>query len=167
MASSSPLVRVLREAGDRPVLVADGHPVSGAELLAGDVPPGGLPEAMAARLATQLAFPAWEKDPYDQQLQYWAGILGPPPIRHTVLYPACGLTVDLALATLLTGGTVHCGEREQRADELLADLARSRTTHLRPAATSAPPSARRCGGSPPPTPAPAPCACWRSAPQPA
>ncbi|MFI8460936.1 methyltransferase [Kitasatospora sp. NPDC085464] len=130
MASRSPLVQALRATGDRPVMVADGRSISGSELLAGAVPEGGLPAAVAARLAGHLAIPAWETDPFEQRLRHWAGILGPPPIRHTVLYPASELGADLALATLYAGGTVVCGDPEQLPAGVLADLARRRTTHL-------------------------------------
>ncbi|MFG2844415.1 hypothetical protein ACGF12_14770 [Kitasatospora sp. NPDC048296] len=130
MASTPALVSALRELGDRPAVVADGRAISGIGLLLGVSPPGGLPRALAERVAEHAALPPSAARTAEQRLRHWAGVLGPPPIRHTVLHPATDLAVELALATLLAGGTVHCADPEQRADEQLAALAANGTTHL-------------------------------------
>ncbi|MET8627101.1 hypothetical protein ABZW30_25635 [Kitasatospora sp. NPDC004669] len=130
MASTPALVSALRELGDRPAVVADGRAISGIGLLLGVSPPGGLPRALAERVAEHAALPPSAARTAEQRLRHWAGVLGPPPIRHTVLHPATDLAVELALATLLAGGTVHCADPEQQADEQLAALAANGTTHL-------------------------------------
>ncbi|GAA2800999.1 hypothetical protein GCM10010441_27340 [Kitasatospora paracochleata] len=130
MSYTHPLLRALRALGDRPALMtAEGRPVSGNALLRGKVPEG-LAEAVAGRVAHLPAFPTRGSDPAERRLRHWAGILGPPPIRHTVAYPVSELAVDLALATVLAGGTVICGEPDQSPSHVLARLAGSRTTHL-------------------------------------
>ncbi|MFF1871077.1 methyltransferase [Kitasatospora herbaricolor] len=123
------LVSALRELGDRPAVIADGRAVSGIGLLLGVTPQGGLPEVLAERITSLAMLPAAESAPVEGRLRHWASILGPPPIRHTVLYPATELGVELGLATLLGGGTVICADPEQ-PDELPAHLERSGTTHL-------------------------------------
>ncbi|MGW3045155.1 hypothetical protein ACWC9T_35100 [Kitasatospora sp. NPDC001159] len=130
MASTPALVSALRELGDRPAVVADGRAISGIGLLLGVSPPGGLPRALAERVAEHAALPPSAARTAEQRLRHWAGVLGPPPIRHTVLHPATDLAVELALATLLAGGTVHCADPEQQADEQLAALAANGITHL-------------------------------------
>ncbi|MFE6054736.1 hypothetical protein ACFQ6N_28610 [Kitasatospora sp. NPDC056446] len=130
MPTTPALVSALRELGDRPAVVADGRAISGIGLLLGVSPPGGLPRALAERVAQHAALAPSAARAAEQRLRYWAGVLGPPPIRHTVLHPATDLAVDLALATLLAGGTVHCGDPDQHPDEQLAALAAHRTTHL-------------------------------------
>ncbi|MEW1912980.1 hypothetical protein AB0442_31895 [Kitasatospora sp. NPDC085895] len=70
MASSSPLLRVLRDADGRPALLAGGRTITAAELLTGNVPPGGLAAAMAEQIARQQDFPARENDPFEQRLRY-------------------------------------------------------------------------------------------------
>lgn len=130
MDSVPPLVTALRGIAERPALIGhDGRPVSGAALLGGTVPADVLSQALAARVrAARTA--TREEDPQERRLQYWASVLGPPPIRHTVLLPPAGLGVELALATLLAGGTVVCGDPDRPLADLLAELARSRSTHL-------------------------------------
>ncbi|MFJ8623178.1 hypothetical protein ACIRD3_10030 [Kitasatospora sp. NPDC093550] len=130
MPNSSALVTALRELGDRPAVVADGRAISGIGLLLGVSPAGGLPRALAGRVADHAALAPSAARAAEQRLRYWAGVLGPPPIRHTVLHPVTDLAVELALATLLTGGTVHCDNPERHPDEQLAALAAHRTTHL-------------------------------------
>ncbi|MFG3228028.1 hypothetical protein ACGF07_25045 [Kitasatospora sp. NPDC048194] len=130
MASTPALVSALRELGDRPAVVAGGRTVSGMGLLLGVSPPGGLPRALAERVAEHAALPPSAARAAEQRLRHWAGVLGPPPVRHTVLHPGTDLALELALATLLAGGTVHCADPDQPADELLAALAANRTTHL-------------------------------------
>ncbi|MER7757293.1 hypothetical protein [Kitasatospora sp. NPDC097643] len=130
MPTPSALVGALREIGDRPAVVADGRAISGIGLLLGITPPGGLPRALADRIAVHTTLPPAAARTAEQRLRHWAGVLGPPPIRHTVLHPATELAVDLALATLLAGGTVHCGDPEQLPDHQLAGLAATATTHL-------------------------------------
>ncbi|MFI6848950.1 methyltransferase [Kitasatospora sp. NPDC050467] len=124
------LVSALRTLGDRPAVVAGGRAISGIGLLLGVAPQGGLPEAVAERVAAHAALPAAESAQAERRLRHWAGVLGPPPIRHTVLYPATELGIELALATLLAGGTVICGDPDQPADQLPAQLEQSGTTHL-------------------------------------
>ncbi|GHF65811.1 hypothetical protein GCM10018790_49480 [Kitasatospora xanthocidica] len=130
MPTTPALVSALRELGERPAVVADGRAISGIGLLLGVSPPGGLPRALAERVAGHSALTPTAARAAEQRLRYWAGILGPPPIRHTVLHPVNDLAVELALATLLAGGTVHCGDPEQRPDDLLAAVAADRITHL-------------------------------------
>ncbi|MFJ9692223.1 hypothetical protein [Kitasatospora sp. NPDC101183] len=130
MSSSSSLVSALRDLGDRPAVVAEGRAISGIGLLLGVSPPGGLPKALAERVAEHAALAPSAARTAEARLRHWAGVLGPPPIRHTVLHPATDLAVELALATLLAGGTVHCGDPEQQPDEQLAALAATGTTHL-------------------------------------
>ncbi|MFJ6380949.1 hypothetical protein ACIQI7_13255 [Kitasatospora sp. NPDC092039] len=130
MPTTSALVSALRELGDRPAVVADGHAISGIGLLLGVSPPGGLPRALAQGVAEHAALPPSAARAAEQRLRHWAGVLGTPPIRHTVLHPVTDLAIDLALATLLAGGTVHCGDPEQHPDQLLAAVAAARTTHL-------------------------------------
>ncbi|MBD0695523.1 hypothetical protein [Streptomyces sp. CBMA123] len=130
MASTPALVSALRELGDRPAVVADGRAISGIGLLLGVSPPGGLPRALAERVAEHAALPPSTARAAEERLRHWAGVLGPPPIRHTVLHPATDLAVELALATLLAGGTVHCADPDQRPDEQLTALAANGTTHL-------------------------------------
>ncbi|MEU9045758.1 MULTISPECIES: hypothetical protein [unclassified Kitasatospora] len=130
MPPTPALVSALRELGDRPAVVADGRAISGIGLLLGISPPGGLPRALAERVAQHAALAPTAARAAEQRLRYWAGVLGPPPIRHTVLHPVTDLAVELALATLLAGGTVHCGDPDQQPDEQLAAIAANRTTHL-------------------------------------
>ncbi|MEV7770183.1 hypothetical protein [Kitasatospora sp. NPDC086791] len=130
MPTTPALVSALRELGDRPAVVADGRAISGIGLLLGVSPPGGLPRALAVRVAEHAALAPSAARAAEQRLRYWAGVLGPPPIRHTVLHPVTDLAVDLALATLLAGGTVLCGDPEQPPEQQLAALAANRTTHL-------------------------------------
>ncbi|MFD5463134.1 hypothetical protein ACFWIQ_09965 [Kitasatospora sp. NPDC127059] len=130
MAPTPALVSALREFGDRPAVVADGRAISGIGLLLGVSPPGGLPRALAERVAEHAALPPSTARAAEERLRHWAGVLGPPPIRHTVLHPATDLAVELALATLLAGGTVHCADPDQRPDEQLTALAANGTTHL-------------------------------------
>ncbi|MFJ2189746.1 hypothetical protein ACIOJE_17665 [Kitasatospora sp. NPDC087861] len=130
MSTTPALVSALRELGDRPAVVADGRAISGIGLLLGVSPPGGLPRVLAQRVAAHAALPPSAARTAEQRLQHWAGVLGPPPIRHTVLHPATDLAVELALATLLAGGTVHCGDPQQDPDQQLAALAADATTHL-------------------------------------
>ncbi|MFJ4186805.1 hypothetical protein [Kitasatospora sp. NPDC089509] len=130
MASTPALVSALRELGDRPAVVADGRAISGIGLLLGVSPPGGLPRALAERVAEHAALPPSTARAAEERLRHWAGVLGPPPIRHTVLHPATDLAVELALATLLAGGTVHCADPELRPEEQLSALAANGTTHL-------------------------------------
>ncbi|MGW2375452.1 MULTISPECIES: acyl-CoA synthetase family protein [Kitasatospora] len=130
MASTPALVSALRELGDRPAVVADGRSISGIGLLLGVSPPGGLPRALAARVAEHAALPPSAARAAEDRLRHWAGVLGPPPIRHTVLHPATDLAVELALATLLAGGTVHCADPDQRPEQQLTALAANGTTHL-------------------------------------
>ncbi|MGA5822706.1 hypothetical protein ACPC54_33195 [Kitasatospora sp. NPDC094028] len=130
MASTPALVSALRELGDRPAVVAGSRAISGIGLLLGVSPPGGLPRALAERVAEHAALAPSAARTAEQRLRHWAGILGPPPIRHTVLHPVTDLAVELGLATLLAGGTVHCGDPEQQPDEQLAALAATGTTHL-------------------------------------
>ncbi|MFJ9441970.1 hypothetical protein ACIRRH_08860 [Kitasatospora sp. NPDC101235] len=130
MPTTPALVSALRELGDRPAVVADGRAISGIGLLLGVSPPGGLPRALARRVAEHAALPPSAARAAEQRLRYWAGVLGTPPIRHAVLHPVSDLAVDLALATLLTGGTVHCGDPEQRPEQQLAAVAAYRATHL-------------------------------------
>lgn len=130
MPTTPALVSALRELGDRPAVVADGRAISGIGLLLGVSPPGGLPRALARRVAEHAALPPSAARAAEQRLRYWAGVLGTPPIRHTVLHPVTDLAVDLALATLLAGGTVHCGDPDQRPDQQLRAVAAARTTHL-------------------------------------
>ncbi|MFD8751947.1 hypothetical protein ACFV0O_13345 [Kitasatospora sp. NPDC059577] len=130
MPTTPALVSALRELGDRPAVVADGRAISGIGLLLGVSPPGGLPRALAERVAEHAALAPSAARAAEQRLRYWAGVLGPPPIRHTVLHPVTDLAVDLALATLLASGTVHCGDPEQPPEEQLAAVAAHRTTHL-------------------------------------
>ncbi|RAJ38426.1 methyltransferase family protein [Kitasatospora sp. SolWspMP-SS2h] len=130
MDSVPPLVTALRGLAERPALIGDdGRPVSGAALLTGTVPADALSQAVAARVRAARAATR-ESDPHERRLRYWASVLGPPPIRHTVLLPPTGLGVELALATLLAGGTVVHGDPDRPPAELLAELARSRSTHL-------------------------------------
>ncbi|AUY52598.1 methyltransferase [Streptomyces sp. CB01881] len=124
------LVSALRELGDRPAVVVGDRAISGLGLLVGVAPQGGLPQALAERIAALAVRPSAETAPVERRLRHWAGILGPPPIRHTVLYPATELGIELALATLLAGGTVICDDPEQPPDELPARLEQSGTTHL-------------------------------------
>ncbi|MBD0674259.1 hypothetical protein BU198_27010, partial [Streptomyces sp. CBMA156] len=124
------LVSALRELGERPAVVAGGRAISGIGLLLGVSPPGGLPRALAQRVAEHATLPPSATRAAEQRLRYWAGVLGTPPIRHTVLHPVTDLAVDLALATLLAGGTVHCGDPDQHPDQQLAAVAASRSTHL-------------------------------------
>ncbi|MBO1414288.1 hypothetical protein J0670_06705, partial [Streptomyces sp. FH025] len=130
MSSTPALVSALRELGDRPAVVADGRAISGIGLLLGVSPPGGLPRALAERVAEHAALPPSAARAAEQRLRHWAGVLGPPPIRHTLLHPATDLAVDLALATLLAGGTVHCADPEEQPDAQLAAVAANGTTHL-------------------------------------
>ncbi|MFJ7280055.1 hypothetical protein [Kitasatospora sp. NPDC098663] len=130
MPTTPALVSALRELGDRPAVVADGRAISGIGLLLGVSPPGGLPRALAQRVAAHAALPPSAARTAEQRLRHWAGVLGPPPIRHTVLHPATDLAVELALATLLAGGTVHCADPRQDPEQQLGDLAASATTHL-------------------------------------
>ncbi|WP_157849720.1 hypothetical protein [Streptomyces novaecaesareae] len=130
MPTSPALVSALRELGDRPAVVAEGRAISGIGLLLGVSPPGGLPRALAERVAAHAALAPSAARTAEQRLRYWAGVLGPPPIRHTVLHPVTDLAVELSLATLLAGGTVHCGDPEQRPDQQLAAVAAHGTTHL-------------------------------------
>ncbi|MFE4518088.1 hypothetical protein ACFRMQ_28330 [Kitasatospora sp. NPDC056783] len=130
MPTTPALVSALRELGERPAVVADGRAISGIGLLLGVSPPGGLPRALAQRVAAHAALPPSAARAAEQRLRYWAGVLGPAPIRHTVLHPVSDLAVDLALATLLAGGTVHCGDPEQPPEQQLATVAASRATHL-------------------------------------
>ncbi|WP_031075812.1 hypothetical protein [Streptomyces sp. NRRL WC-3742] len=130
MSSTSALVSALRDLGDRPAVVADGRAISGIGLLLGVSPPGGLPRALAERVAAHAALAPAAARTAEARLRHWAGVLGPPPIRHTVLHPTTELAVELGLATLLAGGTVHCGDPEQQPDEQLAALAATGTTHL-------------------------------------
>ncbi|MER7667553.1 hypothetical protein ABTY61_03695 [Kitasatospora sp. NPDC096128] len=130
MASTPALVSALRELGDRPAVVADGRAISGIGLLLGVSPPGGLPRALAERVAEHAALPPSTARAAEERLRHWAGVLGPPPIRHTVLHPATDLAVELALATLLAGGTVHCADPDQQPEDQLAALAANGTTHL-------------------------------------
>ncbi|MGW3180713.1 hypothetical protein ACWDD9_15745 [Kitasatospora sp. NPDC001119] len=130
MPTTPALVSALRELGDRPAVVADGRAISGIGLLLGVSPPGGLPQALARRIAEHAALPPSAARAAEQRLRYWAGVLGAPPIRHTVLHPVTDLAVDLALATLLAGGTVHCGDPDQRPEQQLEAVATARATHL-------------------------------------
>ncbi|SOB85729.1 hypothetical protein [Streptomyces sp. 1331.2] len=130
MPTTPALVSALRELGDRPAVVADGRAISGIGLLLGVSPPGGLPRALAERVAQHAALAPSAARAAEQRLRYWAGVLGPPPIRHTVLHPVTELAVELALATLLAGGTVHCGDPDQQPDRQLAAVAAHGTTHL-------------------------------------
>ncbi|MFD8708707.1 hypothetical protein ACFV1W_40040 [Kitasatospora sp. NPDC059648] len=130
MASTPALVSALRELGDRPAVVADGRAISGTGLLLGVSPPGGLPRALAERVAEHAALAPSAARAAEERLRHWAGVLGPPPIRHTVLHPVTELAVELALATLLAGGTVHCADPDQRPEQQLSALAASGTTHL-------------------------------------
>ncbi|MFJ6621760.1 hypothetical protein ACIQOW_29815 [Kitasatospora sp. NPDC091335] len=130
MPTTPALVSALRELGERPAVVADGRAISGIGLLLGVSPPGGLPRALAQRVAEHATLPPSATRAAEQRLRYWAGVLGTPPIRHTVLHPVTDLAVDLALATLLAGGTVHCGDPDQHPDQQLAAVAASRSTHL-------------------------------------
>ncbi|MFE7589522.1 hypothetical protein ACFU6K_08980 [Kitasatospora sp. NPDC057512] len=130
MPTTPALVSALRELGDRPAVVADGRAISGIGLLLGVSPPGGLPRALARRIAEHAALPPSAARAAEQRLRYWAGVLGPPPIRHTVLHPVTDLAVDLALATLLAGGTVHCGDPDQPPEQQLEAVATARATHL-------------------------------------
>ncbi|MBV2153169.1 hypothetical protein [Kitasatospora sp. SUK 42] len=130
MSSTPALVSALRELGDRPAVVADGRAISGIGLLLGVSPPGGLPRTLAERVAEHAALPPSAARAAEQRLRHWAGVLGPPPIRHTLLHPATDLAVELALATLLAGGTVHCADPEQHPDAQLAAVAANGTTHL-------------------------------------
>ncbi|QKW17826.1 methyltransferase [Kitasatospora sp. NA04385] len=130
MDSVPPLITALRGIAEGPALIGDaGRAVSGAELLSGAAPTDPLSQAVAARVWAARAATR-EEDPEERRLRYWAGVLGPPPIRHTVLLPPTGLGVELALATLLAGGTVVHGDPARPPAELLADLSRSRSTHL-------------------------------------
>ncbi|MET8542302.1 hypothetical protein ABZW03_16825, partial [Kitasatospora sp. NPDC004799] len=130
MPTTPALVSALRQLGDRPAVVADGRAISGIGLLLGVSPPGGLPRALARHVAEHAALPPAAARAAEQRLRHWAGVLGPPPIRHTVLHPVTDLAVDLALATLLAGGTVHCGDPDQRPAQQLAAVAAARATHL-------------------------------------
>ncbi|MEU4117011.1 hypothetical protein AB0F71_21245 [Kitasatospora sp. NPDC028055] len=130
MASTPALVSALRELGDRPAVVADGRAISGIGLLLGVSPPGGLPRALAERVAAHAALPPSTARAAEERLRHWAGVLGPAPIRHTVLHPVTDLAVELALATLLAGGTVHCPDPGLHPEEQLTALAASGTTHL-------------------------------------
>ncbi|KJS63804.1 hypothetical protein VM95_00760 [Streptomyces rubellomurinus] len=130
LASTPALVSALRELGDRPAVVVGSRAISGIGLLLGVSPPGGLPRALAERVAQHAALAPSAARTAEQRLRHWAGVLGPLPIRHTVLHPATDLAVELGLATLLAGGTVHCGDPEQQPDELLAALAATGATHL-------------------------------------
>ncbi|MQS11038.1 hypothetical protein F7Q99_01750 [Streptomyces kaniharaensis] len=130
MSTTPALVSALRELGDRPAVVAGGRSISGIGLLLGVSPPDGLPGAMAKRVAAHTALSTTGARAAEQRLRHWAGVLGPPPIRHTVLHPATDLAVELALATLLAGGTVHCGDPDQHPRDQLAALAAGATTHL-------------------------------------
>ncbi|MER7772207.1 hypothetical protein [Kitasatospora sp. NPDC096140] len=130
MPTTPALVSALRELGDRPAVVVAGRAISGIGLLLGVSPPGGLPRALAQRVAEHAALAPSAARAAEQRLRYWAGVLGPPPIRHTLLHPVTDLAVDLALATLLAGGTVHCGDPEQPPEDQLAAVAANRTTHL-------------------------------------
>ncbi|MFI5646149.1 hypothetical protein [Kitasatospora sp. NPDC051705] len=130
MPPTPALVSALRELGDRPAVVAGGRAISGIGLLLGVSPPGGLPRALAERVAAHAALAPSAARTAEQRLRHWAGVLGAPPIRHTVLHPATDLTVELALATLLAGGTVHCGDLDQEPHQQLTALADSATTHL-------------------------------------
>ncbi|MBV6701997.1 class I SAM-dependent methyltransferase [Kitasatospora aureofaciens] len=130
MPTSPALVSALRELGDRPAVIAGGRSISGIGLLLGVSTPGGLPGAVAERVAAHATLSASGARAAEQRLRHWAGILGPPPIRHTVLHPATDLAVDLALATLLAGGTVHCGDPDQDPGDQLAALAGTATTHV-------------------------------------
>ncbi|MGW2250988.1 hypothetical protein ACWCXH_12400 [Kitasatospora sp. NPDC001660] len=130
MPTTPALVSALRELGDRPAVVAGGRSISGIGMLLGVSAPGGLPGAVAAEVAAHAALSAGTARAAEQRLRHWAGVLGPRPIRHTLLHPATGLAVELALATLLAGGTVHCGDPDQRPEEQLAALAATGTTHL-------------------------------------
>ncbi|MEV7026557.1 hypothetical protein AB0O00_31040, partial [Kitasatospora sp. NPDC093558] len=130
LPTSPALVSALRELGDRPAVVAGGRSISGIGLLLGVSPPGGLPGAVAAKVAAHSTLPASTARATEQRLRHWAGVLGPRPIRHTLLHPATDLAVELALATLLAGGTVHCADPDQRPEDQLAALAAAGTTHL-------------------------------------
>ena len=130
MASTPALVSALRELGDRPAVVADGRAISGIGLLLGVSPPGGLPRALADRVAEHAALAPSAARAAEERLRHWAGVLGPPPIRHTVLHPATDLAVELALATLLAGGTVHCADPDQAPEQQLTAIAANGTTHL-------------------------------------
>ncbi|MFD9691517.1 hypothetical protein [Kitasatospora sp. NPDC059088] len=130
MASTPALVSALRELGDRPAVVADGRAISGIGLLLGVSPPGGLPRALAERVAAHAALPPSTARAAEERLRHWAGVLGPAPIRHTVLHPVTDLAVELALATLLAGGTVHCPDPALPPEEQLTALAAGGTTHL-------------------------------------
>ncbi|WP_158834954.1 hypothetical protein [Streptomyces sp. NRRL S-350] len=130
MPTTPALVSALRERGDRPAVVADGRAISGTGLLLGASPPGALPRALAERVAEHAALTPTAARAAEQRLRYWAGVLGPPPIRHTVLHPVTDLAVELALATLLAGGTVHCADPEQQPEQQLAAIAANGTTHL-------------------------------------
>ncbi|MEU1287028.1 hypothetical protein [Kitasatospora sp. NPDC005856] len=130
MPTTPALVSALRELGDRPAVVADGRAISGIGLLLGVSPPGGLPRTLARRVAEHAALPPSAARAAEQRLRHWAGVLGTPPIRHTLLHPVTDLAVDLALATLLAGGTVHCGDPEQRPEQQLEAVAAARATHL-------------------------------------
>ncbi|MEE1786226.1 hypothetical protein PUR71_25480 [Streptomyces sp. SP17BM10] len=130
MPTSTALVSALRELGDRPAVVAGGRSISGIGLLLGVSPPGGLPAAVAAAVGSHSAMPANTARATEQRLRHWAGVLGPAPIRHTLLHPATDLAVELALATLLAGGTVHCADPDQCPEEQLRALAATGTTHL-------------------------------------
>ena len=93
-------------------------------------PPGGLPRALADRVAEHAALAPSAARAAEERLRHWAGVLGPPPIRHTVLHPATDLAVELALATLLAGGTVHCADPDQAPEQQLTAIAANGTTHL-------------------------------------
>jgi pyochelin synthetase len=65
-----------------------------------------------------------------EMLDDWKARIGPQPARHVVLNPLCELGGDIALATLLGGGTVLGSDSRDKPARILATLERTRATHV-------------------------------------
>ncbi|HEY0469610.1 MAG TPA: methyltransferase, partial [Polyangiaceae bacterium] len=65
-----------------------------------------------------------------ERLRALSQVLGPDASRHTVLLPLDDLGGELALATLLGGGTVVCADAREHPARILAGFERTRSTHV-------------------------------------